>query len=281
MISARSTLTRSLFGGRYGTKNSAVAFLQLPTPSFSSEERDGSNNSVALTSVRKMSSPAYRRFVRKKASGIQGLQPAIDVGRGGVTVPSLAVAKDMGKGFSEMENEPLVVISEMGNHMARMEVLRRHIMAVDNVDYYKADETLKKIAAKNAESLTLDVLPYAMIVAAALGTGFMAIPMVFSVDLAIVFNEKFVTMEIPPPEDLDTWLETGAWTWNWMEPVLGTVSYTLLCLQVSRQQMHNLGIKPLTSKVMEKRSRKLYAAFPQYDRTILHKFVETDAMVKV
>lgn len=280
MISARSTLTRTLLGGRCGNKNAAAAFLQLPTPSFSSDKREGINNSSGITSVRQMSSPAYRRFLRKQTSGVQGLQPAISASKG-MSVPSMEVARDMGKSFSEMENEPLVVIAEMGNHKARMEVLRRHIMAVDNVDYYKADETLQKIAAKNAESLATDVLPYAMIVTAAIGTGFMAIPMVFSVDLAILFNEKFVTMEIPPPEDLDTWLETGAWTWNWMEPVLGTISYTLLCLQVSRQQLHNLGIKPLTSKVIERRAQKLYEAFPRYDKYIIHSFVETDAMVKV
>jgi len=75
--------------------------------------------------------------------------------------------------------------------------------------------------------------------------------------------------------------ETGAWTWNWMEPILGTLSYTLLTLQVARQGIKNLGMKPYTSRLIEMRAKKLFEAYPQYEKGILHNFVETDAMVKV
>lgn len=193
----------------------------------------------------------------------------------------MEVARSMGWGFSEMENEPLAVIAEMGNHKAREEVLTRHIMAVDNVNYAQARKTLDEIASKNREGLMIATMPYKIAIAVALITGFGSIPMVFDIEVALWFNEKFVTMEIPPPDDLDTCLETGAWTWNWMEPVLGTLSYALLCFQVARQNMKNLGMKPYTSRLIETRAKNLIKFYPHYEESILHKFVETDAMVKV
>ena len=60
--------------------------------------------------------------------------------------------------------------------------------------------------------------------------------MVFDEKLALWFNEAYVTMEIPPQSDLDTWLEVGSWTWGWMEPPLGTISFVLLALQVRRNR---------------------------------------------
>mmetsp|Transcript_8966 Transcript_8966/g.16118 ORF Transcript_8966/g.16118 Transcript_8966/m.16118 type:complete len:113 (-) Transcript_8966:129-467(-) len=102
--------------------------------------------------------------------------------------------------------------------------------------------------------------------------------MVFDVDTAMWFNRKFVTMDIPEPSELDTWLEVGAWTWNWMEPVLGTASFVLLCLQFSRAQIQNLGLKPFTKYLKEMRARNLAKAFPQYNEHFLIEFGETDPM---
>lgn len=82
-------------------------------------------------------------------------------------------------------------------------------------------------------------------------------PLVFSLAVAKPFNEWFVTTDVPPSSELDTFLEAsfaqpegegdgvysglahvvvdawqvGSWTWNWMEPPLGTFSFVLLCMQ--------------------------------------------------
>lgn len=277
MISVRSTLTRNLIGGRNGTKFGA-AFWDVPSLSFSDREED---RPTTNTTVRGFTSPAYKRYVAKQKEGTKGFQPAINSQQDGIQVPSMNVAKDMGLGFSEMENEPLVVIAEMGNHKARCEVLKRHIMMVDNIPYEQTEPILKAIAEKNREGLFRSTLPYKVGIFTAVVCGFGAIPMVFDIDLALWFNHKFVTMEVPPPSDRDTMLETGAWTWNWMEPVLGTASFTLLAMQFARQNIKHLGLKPYTQQLLERRAKVLYEAFPQYDRGILHSFVETDPMVKL
>lgn len=84
----------------------------------------------------------------------------------------------------------------------------------------------------------------------------------------------FVTTDVPEPHDLETIFETGSWTWNWMEPPLGTISFVLLTLQFSRSQLQNLGVKPYTETVKHWRARRLAAAFPQYDSNLLIKYSE-------
>ena len=51
-------------------------------------------------------------------------------------------------------------------------------------------------------------------------------------DTCLWFNEGFVTTEVAEAKDLETWLEVGSWSWTWMEPPLGQISFFLLCLQV-------------------------------------------------
>jgi hypothetical protein len=107
-------------------------------------------------------------------------------------------------GFSEMDNEPLLTIAEMGNHSARIEVLKRHIMAVDMVDYVQATDTFRKIAAKNREGISLAIFPYQLGIAAAVICAVGSVPMVFDVNTALWFNHHFVTTDVPEPHDLSS-----------------------------------------------------------------------------
>lgn len=333
MISVRSSMTRSIVGGR-STPNAAAAFLQanLPFPSSSSSSDEAKNNNSSPT-VRHFVAPAYRRYLNRQKflkENIRGLKPSIGAHAEGIQKPSLAVAKDMGRSFSEMENDPLMVIAEMGSHSARCEVLKRHIMCIDEVSYDDAEKKLKEITAKSLEGLSLYTLPYKIGITFAIVAGVGALPMVFDINTAMIFNERFVTMDIPPPSDLDTVLgkclekfvacrvhnlkkrfflrcqlavhlfcvhffalqyfyfspcfyfcfppETGAWTWNWMEPLTGTLSFTLLAFQYARQQFLNLGIKPFTQRVLHRRSQFLINAYPQYNDRLLANFVESHPM---
>lgn len=291
MISIRSAISRSILGGRSSNPNASAAFLQANLPFPISSSSDRTNNDKAAVSmpttsnnaVRYLSSPAFRRHQQKLKDNYQhvrGHKPSIGAYQSGIQKPSKEVAMDMGKTFCEMENEPLQIIAEIGNHEARAEVLRRHIMAVDDVEWDEAGIKLQQVADKNREGMSLVVLPYKIGIGVALITGIGAFPMVFSVDVAMAFNESMVTMEVPMPSDLDTRLETGAWTWSWMEPVLGTASFTLLAFQYARQQLLNLGLKPFTQLLISKRAKDLCGAFPEYDEGLLHNFVESDSMVK-
>ena len=185
----------------------------------------GAGDKILLTgsnigSIRDMHSPAVKRDIRRKKAM--------------ANKPTMAIAKSMAINYEEMDNQSLVTIAHMENHEACSEVLKRHIMAVDNVNYEEACKTFDVIAAKNREGMLLAALPYQIGFGLAGTAAFCSIPLVFDLNTAIWFNENYVTTDVPPPEDLETWLEVGSWTWNWMEPPLGQISFFLLCLQFSR-----------------------------------------------
>merc|ERR1712224_1016992 len=111
--------------------------------------------------------------------------------------------------------------------------------------------------------------PYRVGILAALVAGFGSIPMCFDLHTTLWFNEGYVTMDVPEPKDLETWLEVGSWSWNWMEPVLGQVSFALLTAQFFRAQMTNIGLRPYGHWIRNNRANAVVAAFPQYNQQLL------------
>jgi len=101
-------------------------------------------------------------------------------------------------------------------------------------------------------------------------------PMVFEFQTCFWFNKFYVTTEIPPPEDLETIYEVGNWSWNWMEPPLGTISFFILCMQMVRNQVQNLGLKPYNAWVRDRRAARILTLYPQYNKHILENWSQGD-----
>ena len=194
-----------------------LAFSHLARPMITSFVATGD------LACRTFRSPAVRRHERKqKSSGSHGGKPTI------------AIARAMPCSWEELDNASLLTIAAVGNHEARIEVVKRNIMSVDNVPYDEACKTFEKIAAKNREGMLLASMPYQIGVGLGVTAAFSSFFLVFDFNTAQWFNEHFVTTDVPEPKDLETAFEVGAWTWNWMEPPLGQISFFLLCLQYSR-----------------------------------------------
>jgi len=191
------------------------------------------------------------------------------------STPSMDIAREMPLSPTEMNNSDLVMLGSMGNADARKEILIRHIMTVDNVGYMTAYNTFDEIAAKNREGMWLLTLPYKAGIAVAVTLALGSFPLCFDLNTVSWFNELYVTADIPEPKDLETALEVGSWAWNWMEPPLGQMSFFLLCMQYTRAQISNIGIRPYTETVRITRAHKLAAAFPQYDSRVIISFSET------
>lgn len=191
-----------------------------------------------------------------------------------VTTPTMEIAMEMPKSCKEMNNSDLVMLGALKNPEARKEILIRHIMTVDKVNYEVAEDIFKDIAEKNKEGMWLLTLPYKVGIGMAVTAAAGSFPMVFDINTVTWFNEFYVTADVPEPKDLETPLEVGSWAWNWMEPPLGQISFVLLCLQYTRAQIANIGIRPYTEKMMTVRAKKLAAAFPQYDAKIVADFSE-------
>jgi len=184
----------------------------------------------------------------------------------------------MPTGMCEMSNQNLILLAEAGNHEACYERLIRDIMRVDQLEYMDA----KKIADGMRENNRAEVAKYNAASRLGLaGSTFClaaSIPMVFSKSFALWFNEKYVTSEVPPPEDLETFWEVGSWTWNWMEPVMGTGSFMLLCMQLMRAQMINMSMSPYTDWIKKKRAERLISLFPKYTEDIVYDFAFTASL---
>ena len=176
--------------------------------------------------------------------------------------------------FKDLSGETLFRMSKQpgGCLGSSRERLTREVMIVDKVDYEGALDTVRGMAQKNAEGVQFSLLPYHLGIGTAVVAAWVSIPAVFSLQFAKAFNNFAVTTEVPQASDLDTMLEVGSWTWNWMEPPLGTISFFLLCLQYARDQKVNIGYKPWTEHWREKQGQKLSAAYPQYHQAIVRDY---------
>jgi len=188
------------------------------------------------------------------------------------------LAENLPKGVHDLSNDVLIILAEQGQHEACFERLVRDIMSTDGIDWHEAVKVAKEIQRENRKVLWLVTLPYKVGITVAMTTGIGAIPMVFHPGLAKWFNERFVTTDVPEPKDLETAWEVGAWTWNWMEPVLGTASFTLLALQFTRAQMKNMHLQPYTHWVKSYRANRLAELYPQYTEDIVKDFAMTSSM---
>lgn len=72
----------------------------------------------------------------------------------------------------------------------------------------------------------------------------------------------------------DTILEVGMWTWGWMEPPLGTISFFILCMQFAAQQRLNLGLQPFTEWLKSRKADQFNLAYPMYDRYIVRDYAK-------
>jgi hypothetical protein len=224
---------------------------------------------AAGASARRVARGAGKRLLRKSIAR-----------KNATATPALDQVGDLCLTTRDMDNDMLVTLGALGHHESRKEIVRRHIMNVDRVSYEEACETFKKIEEKNREKMWLLALPYHVGIGVALSAAVCALPMVFDYPTAEWFNLHYVTTDVPEPKDLETMLEVGAWTWNWMEPPLGTISFVLLALQFSRSQLQNLGIKPYTERIKKWRGRRLVEEFPSYEPSVLISYSETSTIHK-
>mmetsp|Transcript_10370 Transcript_10370/g.12583 ORF Transcript_10370/g.12583 Transcript_10370/m.12583 type:complete len:233 (+) Transcript_10370:29-727(+) len=193
-----------------------------------------------------------------------------------VPKPSIQTAKDMPREYSEMSINILIPLAVRGNYEARRERLIREIMAVDDVDHDTATSKQQSISSANRSGNSLYKLPYTVGITLAMVGGIASFPMVFDVNTALWFDENYVTTDVPPPEDLETMLEVGSWTWGWMEPPMGQLSFFFLCMAWARNQMLNIQVKPYTNWMMSRRAESLAAKYPEYDDDIVKDFSESD-----
>ncbi|CAE8589107.1 unnamed protein product [Polarella glacialis] len=192
-----------------------------------------------------------------------------------VRYPTLDEVRKMPTCFFELPSETLFLMAESGSYQACEERLIRDVMRVDGVEWPEANKVVHKMAAANDKMLGKTILPHKLGISTAVVSGIVSIPLIFHLPTVELFNRHFVTSDVPEPKDLETFWEIGAWSWNWMEPVLGTASFVLLTMQFTRNLMVSIDMQPWTSRMRSYRADQLAAKYPQYNRNILRDFVKT------
>jgi len=181
----------------------------------------------------------------------------------------------MPREMKEFPNDTLLMLAARGDHEARTECLVREIMSVEDKNWEDAQPLMKEVQAEALKSLQLAKLPYRAAIATAVVGGLATFPLCFHLGSVEWFNELYVTADHAEAKDLETWLEVGSWSWNWMEPPLGQLSFFLLTLQYARAQMQNIGLKPYTEWLCNRRGSALAAKFPQYNERLLTEYAHS------
>lgn len=185
----------------------------------------------------------------------------------------------MPRKFRQCDNKTVFTLAILGEHGARKERLVREIMRVDNIDWESARIKLETINQANDKRKHLAQLPYRIGLFAGLTT-LVSIPLVFHRGWVVWFAENVVNYppeDIPKPEELETFWLVGRFSWEWMEPMIGTLSFVLLGFQFTRNQMLHLGLTPYADFLVKWRAKRLVRRYPQYDRNIVMDFAKTDA----
>jgi len=191
--------------------------------------------------------------------------------------PTIAYAKQQPREVYELSNEALAIASrDVKAHDLHQERLIRDIMAVDGVEYVAASEKMKEIFAANRKGMFLRCLPVEAGCFLFAGLALGAFPLVFHFETSQMFAD-FVQTSYDQVPEAGRWRDhglanTGTWSWAWMEPIIGTCSFSILCLQLLRGQMKKLALNPYTNYLRSRRANRLASWYPQYTRTIVKDF---------
>ncbi|KAH8045964.1 hypothetical protein JL720_16540 [Aureococcus anophagefferens] len=130
-------------------------------------------------------------------------------------------------------------------------------------------DALLMLSEAAATSLWLTRFPYRVGIASALIAGFGSIPMCFDLHTTLWFNEGYVATGVPGQGPRG--VARGRLLVLELDGApLGQASFFLLCLQYSRDQMKNIGMKPY-GWLKERRAR-LVDQFPTYNKIIVADF---------
>jgi len=256
----------------FGQWRTTSAIQSVPTVHYSSLSAIAAN----LSSSTSHSHPNSTKFIAQTTRSMTGSAP--ETHRDGK--PTLEYVKGMPKTFASMTNEQILLFAELEIPEACRECIVRDVMAVHNIEYDEAMKVFEKIAKTNREGMALAAFPFYLGFGIAVTAGYASFPLVFHKETVEWFNEAFVTSELPPKEDLETYFEVGAASWGWMEPLLGHISFFLLCMQFSRAQLQNLGIRPYFNWQKERRSRYLIQKYPKYDAEFLANYSRCDRLAE-
>jgi hypothetical protein len=228
--------------------------------------------SALLRGVRPFTKPFHGQLTDAYLSRRQHIKALSSVSPPADRFPTREDGRLQVRHYHEMNGDTLLILAARGDRAACRERLVREVMFVDDLDWPAADARVTEMDAQVQAPALLQTTSRGVVATSLFAAG-ASVPLVFHHDLALWFNERYVTDDVPLEKDLETWLEVGAWTWNWMEPPLGTISFVLLCVQLA----HSYGLSnPVAGVLLRRRERDLLERFPKYSTLILRQWADSD-----
>merc|ERR1711924_125278 len=124
--------------------------------------------------------------------------------------------------------------------MGHKERLIREIIQQDGVSWEEAHCRLIEMDECNEENYWRQTFPYRLGILGAVVSAVAGSMMVFYSPVAEFYGTRIAGEELPEGvqhiSDMTT-NQVGTWTWSWMEPMIGTASFVILCSQFGRAQM--------------------------------------------
>jgi len=182
--------------------------------------------------------------------------------------------------LKNLSNNDLYILCQSSIWNAHKENMLREIMRRDKLDEKTALQTARFLFERSQYIARMHSVPIVTGLTGWLAVGLWAIPNTFGLKTAEWFNKHYVTTEVPEPEDLETIFEVGAWTWNWMEPVMGTFTFVIVCLQMAKAFMKKCGISSYSSVMLRSRIKYMQRSYPQYNPYIVGGFVRAITLDK-
>jgi len=192
--------------------------------------------------------------------------------------PTDNTAESMAYHISELSNELVMVLAEQGNHGACLERLTREIMKKDKINWKAAKRVAMDIDMANFRLMEKSANAYMFPIGAAMLSGVLAVPFVYERHIVEWFNTHYAMSEVPEPHDISSVWEVGAWSWNWMEPLMGTGSFVILCVQLTRGMMEDVGMLAWHERNKVAVADALTLAYPNYNMDIMRAFSKTADM---
>jgi len=190
-----------------------------------------------------------------------------------INKPTIATAKAQKSELWELDNDILLLLSrDPEAHAVHQERLIRDIMATDEVPYDNASAVMKAMFVSNQLN-PVWTLPYDVTLIVFGCSAFVCCPLVFEFDSAKMFADFFsATLQSEDIPDVHSALNVGGWTWTWMEPIIGTASFSILCLQLARTTMKKLEFRPYHHRLQSTRANNLALQYPKYTKSIVKDF---------
>jgi len=186
--------------------------------------------------------------------------------------PNIEIAMRQPAHVSELGHESLAELAMQGNHNAHRERLLREIMCVDNCTWDEAHEVLADMDCEKEKWYWIESAPYRIGIAGALSGAIFGTLLVFCKPVALWYGINVAGEDLPDGvKDINemTVNQVGTWTWSWMEPMIGTASFVLLCCQFTRAQVLKMNMKPYGEYMLQWRANRVADKYPQYDRSMV------------